>query len=193
MKVTYKSLSNQLYKYKLSDCDRRRIEPELICCRKDMCIQIDCSRIPSSSKNLSSHRRESTTNKWETRYSLNMAELDKVISPSRRHAIGASQTNKSHLSGPDKSITLPVKSLHCCPEFPFYTQCTCQDKHLNVIFCFSFCITCSWYFFLRYVSWSNHTFRIIERFLVGYIKQQNCACLSSVCLDWMHYYDFLGI
>lgn len=152
-----------------------------------------CSRIPSSSKHLSSHRRESTTNKWETRYSLNMAELDKVISPSRRHAIGTSQTNKSHLSGPDKSITLPVKSLHCRPEFPFYTQYTCQDKHLNVIFAFHSVSLVHDIFCLRYVSWSNHTFRIIEIFLVGYIKQQNCACLSPVCLDWMHYYDFLGM
>lgn len=131
--------------------------------------------------------------KWETRYSLNMVELDKVISPSRRHAIGASQTNKSHLSGPDKSITLPVKSLHCCPEFPFYTQYTCQDKHLNVIFAFHSISLVHDIFCLRYVSWSNHTFRIIERFLVGYVKQQNCARLASVCLDWMHYYDFLGI
>lgn len=80
--------------------------------------------------------REWTANKWETRYSLNVAGLDKVISTSRRHAIAASQTNKSHLSGPDKSITLPVKSLHSCPEIPFYIQYSFQDKHLNAIFAF---------------------------------------------------------
>lgn len=46
------------------------------------------------------------------------------------------QTSRICLAQTRVSRYQSVKSLHSCPEIPFYIQYSCQDKHLNAIFAF---------------------------------------------------------